>query len=132
MGRLFAIGVFAGVIAAPLAVDAAGPTQAQSALQGSALFAPTRDAQPFKNLFPSPLQPKAQAVPKPLFAVRPQVGRDTQGARVVCGMTLIPVDPAFDRAIRGATPERAPRPATRAVPAPTCEQGGDAGSSVVR
>ena len=87
----------------------------------SPLVAASAD-QPFRNLFPNPLQPRAQAPPpKPLFAVKPTPSAPS-GARVVCGTVVVPVDPAFDAAIRRPAPDARPRPSSRSVPAPACEQ----------
>ena len=115
MRRIFTLGFLALAVAPPRQSTAAGVSQAgRGASQGGGVAAPTRDRQPFKNLFPDPFAPGPEAAQKPLFKVRPVPSNATAGARVMCGMTVLPVDPAFDQAIRQPLAEAAPRSAMRA------------------
>lgn len=106
--------------------------QSSSAAPGGGLFAPTRDSKPFENLFPNPLQPKAEEERRPWFRAQAGALRDTPVPRVVCGMTIIPVDPAFDRRMRMPAPDLPASSVTGAVPAPACERKVVTGSTFRR
>lgn len=115
---------FVGVIISSVAsLGASGGAQSGiEAKRGGVITAPSGDRQPFKNLFPSPLQPRPDTEPRiPRFQFQQAPAGPTSGARLVCGMTVIPIDPRFDQAIRRSVPETAPRSAIRAMPAPACE-----------
>ena len=62
---------------------------------------PPAPSGPFSNLFKSPLAPAPA------------------GPRVACGMTVVPVSPSYDAAIRKPAPTK-PKPAARVVPTPAC------------
>jgi hypothetical protein len=69
----------------------------------------TQPAQPFAKLF------------QPSVPVVPGSGSARNAApRVACGMTLVPVDPAFDARMRRQPPDK-PRPASKSVQAPKCD-----------
>ena len=131
MRHVFPIALVIYAITSPIGLWAAGGGQpASGSTQGGIFGASPHARQPFKDLFPSPLQPRSEAVPKPrLFKVRPSPPSRTSAASVVCGMTVLPVDPTFDAAIRRPRPKEAPESIIRAVPPPPCEHEAIAGSS---
>jgi len=79
---------------------------------------------PFANLFASELQPAT----KPLVAVALRSAvqiappRAKGHPRVVCGMTLVPVDPEFDAAMPRVVPESGWKFTIRLVPPRVCGQ----------
>jgi hypothetical protein len=88
-------------------------------------FAQTKPLQPFGNLFGRmrPTTPKTV----PLFApLSRDASKNELGARasrtIVCGMKLVPADPAFDPSIRRTTPENSPAFTMRTAPPPVCRQ----------
>ena len=88
-------------------------------------FAQAKPVQPFGNLFGRVRPDKTQGTL--LFA---PPSRDTAkqnlGAQpsrtIVCGMKLVPADPAFDASIRRAVPENGPTFMMRTAPPPVCRQ----------
>jgi hypothetical protein len=74
---------------------------------------------PFLRLFQPPSPPPRTPLP-PLTAPSVRPGPESDRPRVVCGTTLVPLDPGFDRAIRQHAPTR-PRPSLRAQTPPPCE-----------
>jgi hypothetical protein len=88
-------------------------------------FAQAPPPQPFGNLFGPvrPMTPKAV----PLFApLARDAAKNELGARpsrtIVCGMKLVPADPAFDASIRRATPDNSRAFTMRTAPPPVCRQ----------
>ena len=75
--------------------------------------APARPSKPFSNLFQPTLQPPAA----------PAAGTPGKSGvpYVACGMTLVPVDPKFDPAIRKQAPLE-PAPAVKAMKPPDCQR----------
>lgn len=92
------------------AVEAAGQSPRQPSKPFSRLFAPTVTLPSFEP--PRPRFPLPRPSP---FDARRETGRPS----VKCGMTLVPVNPAFDAAMRKPAPVT-PVPSARIVPAPTC------------
>lgn len=129
MRRLSTVGLLVGVVLMSPSSEGATIGQSSSAAPSGGLFAPMRDSQPFENLFPNPLQPKAEETRKPLFKAQAGALQGAPASRVVCGMTIIPVDPAFDRRMRRSAPDRPPSSVTGAVQAPACEREVVAGST---
>ena len=78
-------------------------------------------AKPFSKLFQPRTQPPPQSPwkPDPAPSASPTPTAPPT-PRVACGMTLIPVDPAFDARIRKEAPTR-PKPASRSTPV-TCQK----------
>lgn len=76
---------------------------------------------PFRGFLGGPRTAPAPA--KPPAAVVPLAAPFAQAARprVHCGMTLIPIDPRFDAAIRQMPPGEV-RHTIQAMPAPPCER----------
>jgi len=77
---------------------------------------------PFANLFASELQPPtkhsvAVALPGPVQIATPGAKGHP---RVVCGMTLVPVDPEFDAAMPRVVPESGRKFTIRLVPPRVC------------
>ena len=77
-----------------------------AAQQRANLFAPSKPSKPTRFLFPT-RTPGVQPAPKPT---------------VVCGLTLIPVDPNVDPKIRLEVPENGPRFSTRSVDPKLCRR----------
>ena len=71
---------------------------------------PTLPSKPFSTLF-QPSTPPAAPLRGPARSTAP---------RVACGMTLVPVDPAFDARIRRKAPDK-PKPSSKSVPTPKCD-----------
>jgi len=85
--------------------------------------APAPPGKPFANLFGSPLQRNPTSRLLPLFQASPVVPPESSTKPfVVCGMTLVPVDPNLDAAIRHTVPRGGVRWTIRAVPPPACER----------
>lgn len=130
MRRLFTVGLLAGIVLMSPSSEGATSGQSSSAAPNGGLFAPTKDSQPFENLFPNPLHPKAEDARKPWFKAQADALQNTPVPRVVCGMTIIPVDPAFDRRVRAPAPDIST--SSGAVPAPACEREVSTGSTFRR
>jgi hypothetical protein len=81
--------------------------------------------QPFGNLFGRVRPDKAQGT---LLFTPPSrdIAKHGLGAQpsrtIVCGMKLVPADPAFDASIRRAVPENGPTFMMRTAPPPVCRQ----------
>ena len=85
---------------------------------------PQQAKNPFTNLFARELQPPAPApvtvaLPIAVVSATPLVDKHP---RVVCGMTLVPVDPDLDAAMRRVVPETGPKFTIRLVPPRLCGQ----------
>jgi hypothetical protein len=68
------------------------------------------------------LQVKPPSLPKAPLLGQPPAQRSAQGSRVVCGMTLIPVDPKIDAAIRHPIPENGPKFTIQTILPPACRR----------
>ena len=78
---------------------------------------------PFATLFTGGLQPPGRT---PVDFVRERVSvtaerRLNPGQRVVCGMTIVPVDPEFDAAMPRVVPDRDTAFFIRRVPPQVCQ-----------
>jgi hypothetical protein len=116
--------VFALVVGASVLPRAAAAQQHPSPSPPPA-FAQTKPLQPFGNLFCRVRPGKPQTTP--LFAPPSRdASKNDLGARpsrtIVCGMKLVPADPAFDATIRRTVPENSPAFMMRTVPPPVCRQ----------
>ena len=103
----------AAVLAGALAVPASGKAQTQPfpALPGgNAPFAGQPRIKPNIQL-PRTLPMPAPQLPAPMV----------QAPSVVCGMTLVPVDPKFDAAIRRPAPDK-PAPRIGTITPPVCRR----------
>lgn len=102
-----------------------GPIHRNPAPSKFSLTGQVSPPSPFSNLFRprSPVRPTQPApAPAQQFPGTPSPQADPSLApRVVCGMTLVPVDPQHDAAIRKQAP-MTPKPSVRAVPPPPCER----------
>ena len=111
---------------------AAGEQQLGSApapgVNGGRLFpqpvTPSTDVlRPFTNLFDTPLQPDSKSRQMVMFqALQNLRSASNTKPTVLCGMTLVPVDPNLDAAIRHTVPRDGVRWTVRAVPPPACER----------
>lgn len=118
--RLFAVALGVLAVASPRDSRAAGVLASGATVNETGGPVSSRP-QPFANLFPIPQQRRPEPAPRPrLFTGAPP---PSTGSRVVCGLTVVPVDPTFDASMRRSLPPGAPTPASRAVPAPGCGQG---------
>ena len=82
---------------------------------------PKPSQEPFRDLFGGQRVTPPPTV-APFFQVQPLPRPNRpEPPRVVCGTTVVPVDPAFDAAIRRVPPDDV-RLAKRTVPAPPCER----------
>jgi hypothetical protein len=88
-------------------------------------FAEMQSPQPFGNLFGRVRPDKPQAAPlfTPPSRDMAKNGLAAQPSRtIVCGMKLVPADPAFDALIRRSVPENSPTFMMRTAPPPVCRQ----------
>ena len=113
--------LMAGASALPRAAAAQQPPSPSPA----PAFAQAKPVQPFGNLFG---RVRPEKVPGTLLFAAPSRDALKQhlGAQpsrtIVCGMKLVPADPAFDAAIRRAVPENGPTFMMRTAPPPVCRQ----------
>jgi hypothetical protein len=79
---------------------------------------------PFSGLFASPLGiATARSAPGPFpISFNPATQPPTTQPRLVCGLTVVPVDPAFDAGIRRLMRDGSARFTIRLVPAGICSQ----------
>ncbi len=116
--------VFALMVGAS-ALPRAAAAQQPSPPSPPPAFAQANPVQPFGNLFGRVRPDKMPG--KPLFApVSRDAAKQTLGAQpsrtIVCGMKLVPADPAFDASIRRAVPEGGAAFTMRTAPPPVCRQ----------
>lgn len=131
MRHLCPIVLVIGMVLPPVGLRASdGQQLAQGSRQGGIVGATSDHGAPFQDLFQGSVQPQpsAGATPRPLATTPAKAGAGPR-ANVVCGMTLVPTDPATDPGIRAPHPADGPKPTVRAVPPPSCEQDVVAGSS---
>jgi hypothetical protein len=88
-------------------------------------FAQMKPLQPFGNLFGRVRPGKPQGTL--LFAPPSrEIAKNLLGAQpsrtIVCGMKLVPADPAFDSSMRRTVPENGPTFMMRTAPPPVCRQ----------
>jgi hypothetical protein len=120
-----ATALVAAFLVAVSAVPRTAAAQQVPVLSAPSAFAPTAPLRPFGNLFGRvrPVKPLATTLFTP--PARGAAGKDlvAQPSRtIVCGMKLVPADPAFDAAIRHAVPENSPAFTMRTAPPPVCRQ----------
>ena len=106
------------------ALPRAAAAQQHPTLSPPPAFAPTKPLQPFGNLFGRVRPVKPQT---PLFTPPSRgAAKNNLGAQpsrtIVCGMKLVPADPAFDPSMRRAAPENGPTFMMRTAPPPVCRQ----------
>lgn len=109
-----------GCVAVTMAVIGAAPApvRAQQPPAGAA----SADGRSYLNL-----QPRRRMNQPPLFPTaprltpaQPQVAAGAPGRRVVCGMTIIPADPAVDPGIQARVAPRSTTPTMRVIEPPLC------------
>jgi hypothetical protein len=88
------------------------------------LFVTSQRRNAFQDLFTGQLKldPRPPLRPKAPSLGQPPAQRSAQGSRVVCGMTLIPLDPKIDAAIRHPIPENGPKFTIQTILPPACRQ----------
>ena len=85
---------------------------------------PRAPTKPFASLFASQVQQTAKPLVSVTLPIVAQIVAPPAAMRprVVCGMTIVPVDPGFDAAIRHVAPETGMRFTIRIVPPRVCGQ----------
>jgi len=104
---------------------AALPQSSQTAVVVSGPAQPVQHSKgPFANLFGGGLQPQgrtpAEVIPEGV-SVTAAVPLNA-GQRVVCGITVVPVDPGFDAAMPRVVPDKDTSFLIRRVPPSVCRQ----------
>lgn len=114
------IALFCGLVPA-IDLVAAGVIQSgKRSMKDDSPTAQSRQRQPFRNLFPSPLVPMPGSAPRAdLFKPLPPGPMPSRRAQVVCGTTVMLMDPKVDSGIRRDVPG-ASSSVIRGVPPPTC------------
>ncbi len=79
---------------------------------------------PFANLFASQIQPAAKRTPRVALPIPRHLAAPPSDRRptVVCGLTVVPLDPQFDAAMRHVVPETGPKFTVRLTPPTVCKQ----------
>jgi len=101
------------------------PPSSQSAGAASAAAAASTEREnPFANLFASHVQLSTRHLAPVVFPVAVQVATPSSNRRprVVCGLTVVPVDPQFDAAMPRVVPDRNTKFTMRLVPPAVCGQ----------
>ncbi len=114
--------VLVGSVAEGITAQSRSP---ESTVAGRSPALASREAKdPFANLFRNQLNLTTKLlspVAPPIFSAAPTQAADRHPA-VVCGMTVVPVDPRFDAAMRHVVPDTGPKFTIRLVPPGMCGQ----------
>jgi len=129
MARLAVLCSVVGLLVSSASLDAAAPASGQQNSQavpwtpqpGARQFSTAGPKDPYLNLFGAPDRPRVPvSSPDPTPNGRSNQSPTSGEPRVVCGMTIIPVDPAVDPGVHVTPPDAGTEYTMRVLKLPIC------------